>query len=318
MPAGIVEPNVDTPRETTAPAGKTNAGTAPAMKTGRGSKPSRAENGKATHAAAGNADVAQAIAGAATQRPNAETRVAARGESNVETLPTATTAARFARALERAAALTSNEPGSAATAAAATSSGSGQQSPFGDESAERAMQSFTVPRYNSGGVSFTVAAPTTLDVRMLANAVDAATHAVETSPVVIPERDVIAQLVQSLRVQFRDGIGEAVVKLKPEHLGSVQVSLKIENGAIKATVQAEVAAVRQWLESQQDTLRTGLLEQGLRLERFVVERPAVDSEGERQATPDDAQQREQRGRQQHQRRRAAMSGTEQPLFEVTV
>jgi flagellar hook-length control protein FliK len=102
--------------------------------------------------------------------------------------------------------------------------------------------------------------------------------------------------------------------LKPEHLGSVQVSLKIENGAITATVQADVASVRQWLESQQDTLRTGLAEQGLRLERFVVERPVVDSEGDRQASPEDAQQREHR-RRQHQRR---MSQKDQSVFEVTV
>jgi flagellar hook-length control protein FliK len=112
-----------------------------------------------------------------------------------------------------------------------------------------------------------------------------------------------------MRVQFRDGIGAAVVKLKPEHLGSVEISLKVENGAIKATVQAEVAAVRQWLESHQDTLRTSLAEQGLRLERFVVE-----PDGKRQTTGDDAQPREHRRRQHRQR----MSGKDHPVFEVTV
>ena len=87
-----------------------------------------------------------------------------------------------------------------------------------------------------------------------------------------------------MRLQFRDGIGEAVVKLKPEHLGSVQISLRIENGAIKATVQAEVPAVRQWLESQQDTLRNGLADQGLRLDRFVVE-PDGQARGFRRRCP---------------------------------
>ena len=38
------------------------------------------------------------------------------------------------------------------------------------------------------------------------------------------------QILQSLRLQFRDGIGEAVLKLKPEHLGSVAISLRIANG----------------------------------------------------------------------------------------
>jgi flagellar hook-length control protein FliK len=142
---------------------------------------------------------------------------------------------------------------------------------------------------------------------------DAASHAVEAASVTIPERDVVAQLVQSLRVQFRDGIGEAVVRLKPEHLGSVQISLTIENGAIRATVQAEVAAVRQWLESQQDTLRTNLAEQGLRLERFVVQ-----PDGERQSRSDDAQERELRRRHQRTRTSAAMSGKDHPVFEITV
>jgi flagellar hook-length control protein FliK len=224
----------------------------------------------------------------------------------------ASTAARFARALERAAAVTTHATGSTVRAAAGTSNESDRQS-FSDEPAERTMP-FSSSRHPSGGVSFTVAAPAAIDVRSLAHAVDAARHAAEAAPVTSPERDVVAQLVQSMRVQFRDGIGEAVVKLKPEHLGSVQVSLKIENGAITATVQAEVASVRQWLESQQDTLRTGLAEQGLRLERFVVERPVVDSEGERQASQEDAQPREHR-RRQHQRR---MLDKDQPAFEVTV
>jgi flagellar hook-length control protein FliK len=161
-------------------------------------------------------------------------------------------------------------------------------------------------------VSLTVAAPG-FDVRTLTRAVDAASHSLDASAAGIPERDVVERMVQSLRVQFRDGIGEAVVRLKPEHLGSVQVSLKIENGAITATVQAEVASVRHWLESQQDTLRTSLAEHGLRLERFVVQ-----PDGERQSARDDAQPREQRRQQQRTRGRAAMSGTDQPVFDVTV
>jgi flagellar hook-length control protein FliK len=148
---------------------------------------------------------------------------------------------------------------------------------------------------------------------MLARAVDVASHMTDTAAAQIRESDVVAQLVQSMRVQFRDGIGEAVVTLKPEHLGSVRVALKVEHGAIAATVQAEVASVRHWLESQQETLRTSLAEQGLRLERFLVE-----PDGQRQAARDDAQPREQRRQQQRRRERVAVSGTDHPVFEVTV
>jgi flagellar hook-length control protein FliK len=325
MPADIAAPTTAETRrsKTAAPsekvatdpshAGRLDIDTAPTVKPARGSKSSRGEHVKAADAATALADVAQVMSAEVRGQATAETSAAARPESASETPAPASTAARFARALERAAALTTNEQASAAASTTGTNNGRGQQPAFSDE-AERAMQPFATPRRGSGGVSFTVAAPTAIDVRALTRAVDAASHAVDTAPVTIPERDVVAQLVQSLRVQFRDGIGEAVVKLKPEHLGSVQVSLKIENGAIKATVQAEVAAVRQWLESQQDTLRTSLAEQGLRLERFVVE-----PDGERQAAHDHAQQREER-RREHRRRRAsaAMSATDQPVFEVTV
>jgi flagellar hook-length control protein FliK len=289
-----------------------NAHPAQPPQSGRGNTPSRTDHTRPVQAIDVNNQPATAQTNAAVANHAAAdaTQVTGRKDTT-DAPPPSSTAARLARALERAAALT-NESGAAA-AVAATDGGSGQPSSFGDPSAERDTHSFEVPRQASGGVTFTVAAPTPFDIRTLARAVDAASHATDASAPQIPERDVVAQLVQSMRVQFRDGIGEAVVKLKPDHLGAVQVSLKIENGAITATVQAEVASVRHWLESQQDTLRTSLAEQGLRLERFVVE-----PDGERQAARDDAQPREQRRQQQRRRERAAMSGTDQPVFDVTV
>jgi flagellar hook-length control protein FliK len=275
----------------------------------RGSKAPRTEHDRAPQAPGSHAKVAQAIAAAAGGQSTADAaHVSGRGHTTDAPAP-ASTAARFARALERAAALTGNESTSSTPSAVGTDPGSGQSSSFNNGSADRHSESFVAPRHANGPLSFTVAAPTAFDVRTLTRAVDAAGHSMDTGAATIPERDVVAQLVQSLRVQFRDGIGEAVVRLKPEHLGSVQVSLKIENGAIRATVHADVAAVRQWLESQQDTLRTGLAEHGLRLERFVVE-----PDGERRSARDDAQPREERRRQQQRR----MSGTDHPVFEVTV
>jgi flagellar hook-length control protein FliK len=123
------------------------------------------------------------------------------------------------------------------------------------------------------------------------------------------EHDLTLQLVQSLRMQFRDGIGEAVLKLKPEHLGSVSITLKVENGGLKANVQAEMPAVRQWLESQQDTLRSALADQGLRLDQFDVE-----PDSRRQAPSDDAEP-ESRQRRRQARRSPA---TDSPVFEVVV
>ena len=222
-----------------------------------------------------------------------------------------TAAARLARALERAAALVTSEASAdgAPAAQAALAGQNGQQQAFDEPMPDRTAQPFGAVRHPStGGVTFTVAAPAPVDARTLATAVSAIRA--DAAPVSIPERDLVAQLVQSMRMQFRDGIGEAVVKLKPEHLGSVQISLRIENGAVKATVQAEMPAVRQWLESQQDTLKNSLADQGLRLERFGVE-----PDGERQATAQDAERERQR---QQRRQHRQTPQADQPVFEVTV
>ena len=117
------------------------------------------------------------------------------------------------------------------------------------------------------------------------------------------QREVAERAMQAIR----DGIGEAVLKLKPEHLGSVSISLKVENGSIKASVQAEMPAVRQWLESQQDTLRSALAEHGLSLDRFDVEPDA-----QRQQADDEGP------RQQSRKRQAQKREAEQPVFEVVV
>jgi flagellar hook-length control protein FliK len=224
---------------------------------------------------------------------------------------TSGTAARFARALERAAATTAEVASRVAPADGTNSGANGQGSAFGDSSPDHTLPSFATTRHGGpNAVPFTISAPAPIDAPTLAAAAGAAGHAIDVASIDIPERDVVAQLVQSLRMQFRDGIGEAVVKLRPEHLGSVQISITVENGAMKATVQAEMPAVRQWLESNQDTLKNGLADHGLRLERFVVE-----PDGERAATSDDARQRQEQQRRRHQRR---MSEKDHPAFEVTV
>ena len=120
------------------------------------------------------------------------------------------------------------------------------------------------------------------------------------------DADMLQQFVQTMRVQFRDGIGDAVLRLRPEHLGEVSISLHVENGTVAATVNAEAAAVRQWLETNQASLRQSLSEQGLHLDRFVVQRD-----------PEERQSREDQPSRQQQRRRRT-SNSDSPRFEITV
>ena len=91
-------------------------------------------------------------------------------------------------------------------------------------------------------------------------------------PAETPEAENLGRLVQAMRVNARQGGWEATVRLKPEHLGDVTIALRMERNVVTAVVNAEAAGVRQWLESQEQAVRSGMADHGLHLERFVVQR----------------------------------------------
>ena len=102
---------------------------------------------------------------------------------------------------------------------------------------------------------------------------------------------VVPQIVKAIRLQWKQGLGEARIRLEPEHLGEVRVSLRVQAGAVTAVVTAENPTVQAWIETRQQELKNALGEQGLRLHRFEV---VVDPEGRRQsreAPPDAAPRR---------------------------
>ena len=103
-----------------------------------------------------------------------------------------------------------------------------------------------------------------------------------------------AQIVQSLRVQWAGGAGEARVRLRPEYLGNVVATIKVEQGTVTATLQADTPEVRRWMEANTQSLREGLVEHGLKLDRLVVlsEPTRGESADSRHGRP--------RGRQPHQ------------------
>ena len=120
-------------------------------------------------------------------------------------------------------------------------------------------------------------------------------------------RETAESIVHSLRLQYQRGGGEAVVHIKPEHLGPVSVSLRVENGAVSAFVNAENPAVAEWLKANEHLLRDGLASSGLHLERFAVRR-----EGE----PADDGRRGWRPPDERARRRRALQP--ESTFEITV
>ena len=105
-----------------------------------------------------------------------------------------------------------------------------------------------------------------------------------------PEDGVLPQIVQSIRLHAGQGSSEARVQLKPEHLGALNITLKVEHGNVTATIQADLAAVRQWIESHESSLRQALSEQGLHLTRLVVQ---PDGEQANQEGREDGEPRRQ-------------------------
>jgi len=307
-----VKPLPDAKTETTAPiASKEPVSAEPA--------PKAAKVAKATAQKAPEAnDVDKALAAAAavnSARDAVTEQVPASGEAsskNTTSEPASGAkgvAARFARALERA-----TEQAIAPTAQAGENNqasnqdGDGQPS-FGEWLREQLPRITTAGAHNAASPAFTLVAPAQNDARVSGLLTSAGVSLPANASAPLNERDVTLQIVQSMRMQFRDGIGEAVLKLKPEHLGAVSISLRVENGGLKANVQADMPAVRQWLESQQDTLRNALAEHGLRLDRFDVE-----PDGQRQQAGENP--RDEPSTRRRQQRRTAQN--DEPVFEVVV
>ena len=102
---------------------------------------------------------------------------------------------------------------------------------------------------------------------------------------------VLQQVVQSLRMQWKDGIGEAKVHLRPDALGSVSVTLRVEGGAVTAVVRAESSQVQEWVLQHQQTLRQQLESAGLRLDELVVSPDDDRQPDHRQDAPPDQRRR---------------------------
>jgi flagellar hook-length control protein FliK len=189
---------------------------------------------------------------------------------------------------------------------------SGEQANFSSTGDQQPALNSGAGKLSQGGQAFTTQFASELhrQPQAPATAASAPTAAVPDQAAAAPDGDTALQIVQAMRLQFRDGIGDAVVRLKPGHLGEVSISLRVDHQSVSATVHAEVPAVRQWLESQESSLRSGLADQGLHLEKFVVKEDQP-RQGEKEAQ--DAEAREHARRMFRQRRAES-----EQKFEVIV
>lgn len=168
------------------------------------------------------------------------------------------------------------------------------------------------------GLSST-ASPWTMSELATSDAGVGGTHATQRFASVLAQAEafegpehVARQVVRSLYMQWRDGAGEARVQLHPEHLGHVTLSLKLDQGAVTATVVAETETAQRWIEGHRELLQQSLGEQGLKLDRLLV---TTSREGHRE--PETGAQGQAHGHGQGQRKPAPRR-LNQGVFEVRV
>ena len=104
----------------------------------------------------------------------------------------------------------------------------------------------------------------------------------------------IEQMVQSMRVMVKDSVSEATVHLRPEHFGDVRIQVRVDGKNVSAIVHTDSAGVHEWLNGQEATIRSGLAEHGLQLDRLIVQRDG--RQDRRQAAQQQAEPRRRRPR----------------------
>jgi hypothetical protein len=128
----------------------------------------------------------------------------------------------------------------------------------------------------------------------------AAASAVTSAPEEAPAPRNLDQIVQSIRLVWARGVGEAQIRLEPERFGDLSVSIRVEQGQVIARLQSDAPAVREWLQGNQAALRLGLADHQLTLDRLEVVAPDAQAEdapardGRDRRSFDDAPPRRQR------------------------
>ena len=79
------------------------------------------------------------------------------------------------------------------------------------------------------------------------------------------------QVVRQVQFSLQQGQGETIIRLKPDHLGMMQVQVAIENKMVKTHIVVESEETRRLIEASMPSLRQSLSDQGLRVDQLDVE-----------------------------------------------
>jgi flagellar hook-length control protein FliK len=117
-----------------------------------------------------------------------------------------------------------------------------------------------------------------------------------------------------MRLQWKDGIGDARIRLLPEYLGELSVAIRVEHGSVTAALEASTPSVRHWIESHEPMLRQSLAEQGLHLDRLIV----LDEPEQTTPNPNRERRREKGEEPQEQPQSRRRPPADDTTFEVIV
>jgi flagellar hook-length control protein FliK len=84
------------------------------------------------------------------------------------------------------------------------------------------------------------------------------------------EQTVMAQIARKMSAMGLRGTEEIRIQLEPEHLGRVRINLELRHGALTARIGVENESVRQIVDANIAGLREGLESQGLKLQGLEV------------------------------------------------
>ncbi len=99
---------------------------------------------------------------------------------------------------------------------------------------------------------------------------EAAQKASATPRASVDHTEILNQVLDRIKVEFRGNVSEIKMTLRPESLGEVSMKLSVENGIITAQFLAENQRVKETLESNFNQLRDALQKQGIEVSSLSV------------------------------------------------
>lgn len=84
------------------------------------------------------------------------------------------------------------------------------------------------------------------------------------------QAEIISQVIEQVKTQFKPDMTSMEMQLYPEHLGKVAISVVAKDGAITAQIAAETESAKVAMESQLSTLKDALNNQGIKVDAVEV------------------------------------------------